>query len=34
MHNPITSEALARIYNVSDTKLTRLVRQTPGKHKL
>jgi len=31
VHNPITSEALVGIPNVSDKKLTRLVRQTPKK---
>jgi len=34
VHNPITSEALARIHNVSNTNLTRSVRQTLEKHKL
>jgi len=31
VHNPIISEVFARIYNVSDTVLTRLERQTVEK---
>jgi len=31
VHNPLISEVFSRIYNVSDTVLTRLERQTANK---